>query len=125
MHDNPHSSHLAVIYIPFDIANEMTTGETTDFLRQLVPFVPGVNATSARVPIPPGLPDVKSLISKLFVDGYAFYEGSVTHPPCSEQVTWIIPSRKAVASEDDIRVFASLLNHNNRYASNDGSSKQF
>jgi carbonic anhydrase len=42
------------------------------------------------------------------------YEGSLTTPPCSEGVTWLVLTTPITASPDQIRQFAVPFPHNNR-----------
>ncbi len=45
---------------------------------------------------------------------YILYEGSLTTPPCTEGVTWIVLAEPLSASPDQIHRFAALFPHNNR-----------
>ena len=45
---------------------------------------------------------------------YIVYEGSLTTPPCTEGVTWIVLTEPLFASRDQIEAFAALFPHNNR-----------
>ena len=47
-------------------------------------------------------------------NSYYSYEGSLTTPPCSEGVTWIVMKRPIEASKEQIAKFASLYNVNAR-----------
>jgi carbonic anhydrase len=42
------------------------------------------------------------------------YEGSLTTPPCSEGVTWLVMTTPIAASGEQIRSLATLFPHNNR-----------
>jgi carbonic anhydrase len=42
------------------------------------------------------------------------YQGSLTTPPCSESVTWLVLSEPVNLSAEQIAQYQSLLNHNNR-----------
>lgn len=42
------------------------------------------------------------------------YEGSLTTPPCSEGVTWLVMAKPISASAEQIEKFAQLYPHNNR-----------
>ena len=42
------------------------------------------------------------------------YSGSLTTPPCSEQVEWLVLRNKFHLSKDQARAFATPLNNNNR-----------
>jgi carbonic anhydrase len=43
------------------------------------------------------------------------YEGSLTTPPCSEGVTWVVMTNPIAASSHQIDQFAELYPHNNRF----------
>ncbi|MCF8244250.1 MAG: carbonic anhydrase family protein [Saprospiraceae bacterium] len=45
---------------------------------------------------------------------YFTYSGSLTTPPCSETVTWIMMENKVQATAAEIEAFTKLLNHNYR-----------
>lgn len=45
---------------------------------------------------------------------YVTYEGSLTTPPCSEGVTWIVMTTPVEASAEQIARFAARYPHNNR-----------
>lgn len=45
---------------------------------------------------------------------YVEYEGSLTTPPCTEGVTWVVMTTPIFASPEQIRSFAALFPHNNR-----------
>ena len=47
------------------------------------------------------------------LDAY-HYKGSLTTPPCSENVDWLVLRNKISLSADQLKAFSSRLNHNNR-----------
>jgi len=42
------------------------------------------------------------------------YSGSLTTPPCSESVTWLVMAEPVSLSREQLARYAQLLNHNNR-----------
>ena len=45
---------------------------------------------------------------------YLTYDGSLTTPPCTEGVTWIVLATPITASAAQIQAFSALFPHNNR-----------
>lgn len=45
---------------------------------------------------------------------YILYLGSLTTPPCTEGITWIVLTEPLLASPEQILRFAALFPHNNR-----------
>lgn len=45
---------------------------------------------------------------------YFTYEGSLTTPPCSEVVNWIVMENKVEATAAEIKAFADIMGHNYR-----------
>jgi carbonic anhydrase len=46
--------------------------------------------------------------------GYLFYEGSLTTPPCTENVDWMLMALPLEVAASDIQRFATLYSHNAR-----------
>ncbi len=46
--------------------------------------------------------------------GYIEYDGSLTTPPCTENVTWVVMTNPITASREQIDSFAAAFPHNNR-----------
>jgi carbonic anhydrase len=46
--------------------------------------------------------------------GYFHYMGSLTTPPCSEQVSWYVLKQPLELSAAQLKTFHRLYNHNNR-----------
>ena len=44
---------------------------------------------------------------------YYRYNGSLTTPPCSEGVTWVVMKNHQTASQDQIEKFAEVMHHDN------------
>ena len=55
--------------------------------------------------------DIKTLFPKK-LDYYRF-SGSLTTPPCSEGVRWIVLEQAVTASDEQIQKFHSIMHHNN------------
>ena len=99
--------------------------ETSDFGVLGVLFVPGaVNATFAQLatafPVRGGRQegyrrpsvDVNGLLPATL--GYWYYDGSLTTPPCTENVDWMLAMESLEVAEADIAKFAALYPTNAR-----------
>ncbi len=62
------------------------------------------------------LPDVMLNVTDLLPDtaSYYRYEGSLTTPPCSEEVKWLILTTPAQLSEGQMTAFQAVIKGNNR-----------
>lgn len=68
--------------------------------------------TNDRVRIPAGLIDVKELLPT--DQRYYQFMGSLTTPPCSEGVLWLVLKQPSPVSPAQIRLFTQLFPHNAR-----------
>lgn len=96
--------NLAVIALMFK------TGENNAELEKawaVMPKEPGVSAPLA---------EVINADRLLPADrGYYRFNGSLTTPPCSEGVVWLVMKREVMASPEQIQQFADIMKHpNNR-----------
>lgn len=48
------------------------------------------------------------------INTYYFYHGSLTTPPCSENVTWVVLNTPMEMSETELKTFRDLYHDNNR-----------
>lgn len=108
VHDSPIDNKLVVVYVPFNITDEYSD----PFLRGIMAYVP--TNTTAIVELPSARPDLQALANGLFDNGYLFFEGSLTTPPCTENVIWIVPNKFLPCTQDEVTAFANLLNNNIR-----------
>lgn len=95
---------LAVVSLMFE------EGAANKNLQDIIEHLPAKPGDSKHYP------DVKLDLSvHIPKDISAFhYSGSLTTPPCSEQVEWLVLRNKFQLSKDQINAFASRLNNNNR-----------
>eukprot|EP01087_Luapelamoeba_hula_P019880 TRINITY_DN6656_c0_g1_i1.p1 TRINITY_DN6656_c0_g1~~TRINITY_DN6656_c0_g1_i1.p1 ORF type:complete len:345 (+),score=32.89 TRINITY_DN6656_c0_g1_i1:116-1150(+) len=58
--------------------------------------------------------DIQAFLSDALSEGYYYYQGSLTVPPCTQGVNWIIPRKMLPCSREEVRAFANVLNNNIR-----------
>lgn len=83
VHINPVETKLAVLGIYFDV--EAGGNQTNDFITSLQASKAVYNSSQISPKIP-----LMDLINKLDKTKIYHYSGSLTTPPCSEIVTWIV-----------------------------------
>jgi carbonic anhydrase len=104
VHSNAANTHKVVIGVFID------QGAANPFLASLIGHLPaakGDTVTSAEsVHIQDVFPSSAA--------GFYTYEGSLTTPPCTETVTWIVLDTPATATDAQISAFNSLVPNNYR-----------
>ena len=65
-----------------------------------------------QVPMPAGMLDLNELLPK--DQRYYQFFGSLTTPPCTEDVLWLILKQTATASKEQIKLFSQLFPNNAR-----------
>ena len=99
-----YDGQLAIISIPIERGNENPLIQT---LWNYLPLERNVDV------FPPGVPiDLNDLLPK--TRGYYTYMGSLTTPPCSEGVLWLILQSPIQASAEQIGIFSRLYSNNIR-----------
>ena len=95
---------LAVVAVLFDAGSE------NPFIRRLWPYLPLESGVETR------LPSVKVELDKLLPDDKAYYTymGSLTTPPCTEGVQWIVMKNPVSISPEQVAVFSRLYPMNAR-----------
>lgn len=95
---------LAVLGVLVDEGNE------NKFLEEIWPHLPRKKGDTAKVP------DVRIDCDELLPDNMASYRysGSLTTPPCSEQVQWFVLQHEVEASPEQLREFREVISGNNR-----------
>lgn len=106
---------VAVFFEESDVSHD-------DFLRTLATNIPDPHHESFVE-----APDLKKLVLDSFRDGYYYFEGSLTTPPCTEGVHWIVARRVLPATYDELQVFRFSLidNHRPKQHLNDRVIRQF
>jgi carbonic anhydrase len=95
---------LAVVAVLF------RAGKTNEFLKPVFDNFPAKGATEAVVA-------GKTVnVGKLLPEhhGYYTFDGSLTTPPCTENVRWIVLKTPVEASEAQLKEFGARYAHNNR-----------
>jgi carbonic anhydrase len=95
---------IAVVAVLFELGHE------NPFLRRLWPHLPMEQGTEAV------LPDVRLELDKLLPEnrGYFTYMGSLTTPPCTEGVLWLVMKQPVGISIEQIAIFGRLYPMNAR-----------
>ncbi|MFT5367608.1 MAG: carbonic anhydrase [Candidatus Latescibacterota bacterium] len=93
--------NLAVVGIVFKMGEE---NKTLDQLSQKMPHKAGDTHALTSINAESLLPDNKS---------YYRYNGSLTTPPCTEGVRWIVMQNAITASKNQIDTFAKVMHHQN------------
>jgi carbonic anhydrase len=95
---------LAVVAVLFE------SGAENAFIRKLWPYLPLERGPETV------LPDVKVELDKLLPESKAYftYMGSLTTPPCTEGVLWIVMKTPVAISPEQVSVFSRLYPMNAR-----------
>lgn len=95
---------IAVIGIFFEL------GAENPFLAQFTSHLPGLEDEVYEND------SLEYNASDLFPESTAYfnYNGSLTTPPCSETVEWIVMEAPITASQEQLDAFANILHNNNR-----------
>ncbi|XP_074099035.1 carbonic anhydrase 1-like [Cotesia typhae] len=91
--------------------------EKSDFLANIVEKLPEVAQPGLSTDIEPFA--MGEYFDKDTALTHIIYSGSLTHPPCTEEVTWIISEKIRPVSEEQVEAFQKLHlfnddDHNNR-----------
>ena len=70
-------------------------------LNAIIPFLDAVTGAELEVTLTRPFP--LEMLEITFSSHYATYVGSLTTPPCSEVVTWIVSSRPLAVSHKQVR----------------------
>lgn len=103
VHKNEATGKLAVIGIMFE------EGAENAFLAQFMPHLPAHADETYNDPATYTIADVLPAAA-----GYYTYAGSLTTPPCSEIVTWIVMKTPVEASAAQLQQFETLMHENAR-----------
>jgi len=92
------------------VAVLIRTGKTNEFLKPIFDNFPAKGATKSVV-----ADKSVNMVNLLPAHhGYYTFEGSLTTPPCSENVRWFVLKTPVEASEAQVKEFRARYAHNNR-----------
>jgi len=92
------------------VAVLLTDGKANPFIETIWKHLPAKEGMESA---PEGVTvDVADLLPAK--RGYYTFTGSLTTPPCSEQVTWLVLKAPATVSKSDVAMFAKKYPHNAR-----------
>ncbi|EWS62305.1 Carbonic anhydrase precursor [Hydrogenophaga sp. T4] len=103
VHQND-QGRLAVVAVLID------PGAANDLVHKVWTHMP--LDTGDRVPLPAGLIDMKDLLPQ--DQRYYQFMGSLTTPPCTEGVLWMVLKQPVTVSRDQLKLFARLFPMNAR-----------
>ena len=108
------SSSILVLAVVF----QLTTGEGLPFIDSIVAglpnvTVPGTNITIGEIDLTPVITALTNSSLNNFV-----YAGSLTTPPCSEGVTFLIPNLPIPITVGQYNALKSVIKFNSRYTQN-------
>jgi carbonic anhydrase len=100
------------------VAFQLTTDEGLPFMDAIVAglpnvAVPGTNITVGEIDLSPVVAALTNSSLNNFV-----YAGSLTTPPCSEGVTFLIPSLPIPITVEQYNALKSVIKFNSRYTQN-------
>ncbi|KAI9353895.1 alpha carbonic anhydrase [Obelidium mucronatum] len=95
---------LSVIGIFFEI------GDENPWIKQFVDNIPQKENTTTKITTM----DLSSIISFLKDSTYYSYSGSLTTPPCTESVLWVVASKPLTLSQAQLNKFTKVMPFNAR-----------
>lgn len=96
------AGHLAVVAVFFEL------GKANLDLAQLLATVPSANSDVAiKIPF-----DADALLTN--TNDYYRFNGSLTTPPCSEGVRWLVLKAPQTVSAEQVKLFNQAMGNNNR-----------
>lgn len=99
------SGHFALI-----LASMVQVGRPHNLLAEILADAPRKKGSNIlRKPI-----NLMPLINNQGSSGYYNYTGSLTIPPCTERIQWVVMKKPIYASSEQIKEFEKLMGKNNR-----------
>jgi carbonic anhydrase len=102
---------LGVIGIMIDIADDNTP---SDFLQTLVDLMPSIAAEGESTPV--ALLNITTLMAEVnsLNSGFYTYDGSLTTPPCTEGVNWMVAKDRLKMSGAQFNAFRKTIRYSTR-----------
>ncbi len=97
------AGHILVIAVMMEIGSEHPT------LRTIWKWLPGQIGKETTVPMKGNLREILPRNTQHYS-----YSGSLTTPPCSEGVQWIVLTEPIKISEQSVKKFSAIIGHNAR-----------
>eukprot|EP00347_Sterkiella_histriomuscorum_P023482 403334480 len=112
VHNQPGSSQLAVVSVSFDV--EDGGNKSNDFIDAL--HVDYKNQSALTIP-------TMKLLGKLNYHNLYHYQGSLTTPPCSEVVNWLVVNDPQPISATQLKNFNDKWMSNSTFAHGHGNNR--
>ncbi len=106
VHQEPTSGNLAVVGVM--LAEGEPSTDAYDVLFENLPAVEGEPDEETEITV--NVADLLPADTETFFT----YEGSLTTPPCSEIVRWLVLSKPVTLSSEQIAAFGAIYDDNNR-----------
>lgn len=108
-------AHKLMVSVMFDTAGGAGTPESAAALGGLLQKLPAEGGGSAEVK----LVTPADLLNPLLDAGtYFHYTGSLTEPPCTEQVTWLVRQEPLAVTEEQLKLLRTAIVSSNGGAEN-------
>lgn len=118
VHQNTRDSNLAVLGVFFD---RSVGTKDNDFLTNLIANSTSGNSTSKYWKV--GTLPLMNLVTNLDSEKIYHYQGSLTTPPCTETVSWIVVDDPQPISQNQLNFFNSRWMGNKTFADGYGNNR--
>lgn len=109
--DNTTDKKLAVLGILFDVGK---SPRATRALRSLSSLTPSITSAGKSVNIESQKLDLAPLIKSIDIKSLVSYSGSLTTPPCTEGVTWLVYQKPMEIDTATYKKFKKAMKFNSR-----------